>query len=140
MIPLILHRLSKPPFTITKKTDYASLAALVTFLDALVDSGFSIFPIIDNEEEKVFNENVDALARQLRNLSGRILDSGASHLKRTECKVVLDRLVYRLEFAVRTKAMPRKNLFGGSTSNVAGDMSISLMEQFVKRYHPPQEI
>lgn len=139
MIPLILHRLSKPPFTITAKTDYASLSALVMFLDALVDSGFSSFPFRDNEEEKVFNENVDALARQLRNLSGRIIDCGASHMRRTECKVVLDRLVYRLEFAVRTRVKPRRNLFGGSTLNGADDKSIAFMEQFVKRYDLQQD-
>lgn len=100
---------------IKKDTDYVELRARLSMLDIALDAGFSDFAFLDNEDkkaEKKFNESIDALTDSVRELSARIIDAGAAHMTRTEAKVVAERVVQRLEYAVRTKEKPQKDWFG----------------------------
>jgi hypothetical protein len=81
----------------------------------------------ENAKEKAFNEDVDKLAKEIRDIMAQILDSGASHMKRTECKATADRLVQRLENGVRTKAKPAKDWYNKN------DEGVALMEGFVTK-------
>jgi hypothetical protein len=81
----------------------------------------------ENPREKAFNEDVDKLTQEIRDIMAQILDSGASHMKRTECKATADRLIQRLENGVRTKAKPAKDWYDRN------DHGKTLMEGFVKK-------
>ncbi|KAL3466837.1 hypothetical protein BJX64DRAFT_274224 [Aspergillus heterothallicus] len=92
--------------------DYGELRAIATFLNVIVDSGWSEtnFPNDDTEEE--FNREVDLLADRVKKIFTAIEDSGASHLKRTLAKEALESLHYRIVYSVRSKPRPKKLLFG----------------------------
>ena len=100
---------------VKKDTDYVELRARLSMLDTALDVGFSDFAFLessDKKAEKQFNDSIDQLADSVRQLSARIMDAGAAHMTRTEAKVVAERVVQRLEFAVRTKEKPPKDWFG----------------------------
>ena len=67
--------------------------------------------------EKSFNAQIDTLTDTLRLLAARIRDAGTSHLRRTEAKSALERVVVRLEHCVRTRPRPRKGVFGGGAES-----------------------
>lgn len=77
-----------------------------------VGSGFGP-PAPDAEASVVdtFNDSVDQLHAVLSRLNSRIVDTGASHMLRTEAKTVLSLLLLRLDYAVRTRRRPRRNVF-----------------------------
>jgi hypothetical protein len=120
--------LSHPPFSqllnsssTSPDPDFSSLAALSSILDIAIDSGgWDGDPNQDSrkEDEKAFNAAVDELARVLKTLFSGITDSGASHMRRTECKEGMERVYYRLIYGVRTKEKRRpgvgQRLFGGT--------------------------
>ena len=76
-----------------------------------------------NDDEKAFNLAVDNLAHTLKQLFTSITDSGASHMRRTECKDGMERVYYRLIYGVRTKlrgrAGQRVGLFGTEEAGAA---------------------
>ena len=76
-----------------------------------------------NDDEKAFNLAVDSLAHTLKHLFTSITDSGASHMRRTECKDGMERVYYRLIYGVRTKprgrAGQRVGLFGAEEAGAA---------------------
>jgi hypothetical protein len=99
----------------TATTDYQDLRARLSLLDIALDIGFSDFDFLETRDkaaEKQFNESIDRLAATVRETAARIIDAGAAHMARTEAKVVAERLVQRLEFAVRTREKPVKDWFG----------------------------
>lgn len=122
-------------FVISESTDYTLLLSLTFLLDIAIDAGFSDFAFVSQAnpppanfavstssifsdvakptlpKETAFNAQVDAIAAQLTQMKNRIRDAGTSHLKRTEAKSALDRLVVRLEYAVRTRLKPRNGVF-----------------------------
>lgn len=107
---------------IKKDTDYVELRARLSLLDVALDCGFSDFAFLENSDkaaEKKFNESIDELATAVRELSARIIDAGAAHMTRTEAKVVAERIVQRLEFAVRTREKPLRD-WGGINSRKEG--------------------
>ena len=140
-----------PAFSISETTNYALLNSLIEVLDFAIGAGFSDFEfhgpactVQPSEtpsgifatkqtrmppEEAAFNAQIDALASQLRLMSSSIRDAGTSHLKRTEAKSAIERLVVRLEFSVRTKPRPRKNIFGGRF----GGESKKMLNGFAKK-------
>lgn len=92
--------------------DYGELRAITTFLNIIIDSGWSETQFPDKGAEDEFNNEVDVLADRIKKVFTAIEDSGASHLKRTLAKEALETLHYRVVYSVRTKARPKKTFFG----------------------------
>ncbi|KAL4997061.1 hypothetical protein BDV10DRAFT_186574 [Aspergillus recurvatus] len=92
--------------------DYGKLTAITTFLDIIIDSGWSETQFADGSAEDEFNHEIDSLADQVKRIFTAIQDSGASHMKRTLAKEALEALHYRIVYCVRTKPRPKKVLFG----------------------------
>lgn len=130
-VAALLHRNIK--FKIRENTDYEGMTARIGILDIAIGAGFSDFDFliqdtgpIDNpvvsdkmgrrpppsEEEKAFNEAIDSVVAELRLITSNIRDAGAAHMQRIECKGMLDRVSYRLEYAARTRPKPKKSAFG----------------------------
>ena len=106
--------LREPQFLIRHNTDYSELAASITILDIGLGDGNLPHSIVLAEHENDFNKKIDKLAETIKGMFTRIIDTGASHMLRTETKDVLEALHSRLIFAARTKPRPKKALFGGS--------------------------
>lgn len=115
----ITSHLRRPEFTINGDTDYLQLVAMISILDIGLDDGdppdSGLVPDLENR----FNENVDSLADMIKGMVAKIVDSGASHMTRTEAKDGLDAFQARLLYAVRTKPRPKLTLFG-SRKDVTG--------------------
>lgn len=92
--------------------NYGELKAITTFLNIIIDSGWSETQFPDKTAEKIFNSEVDLLAERVKKIFSAIEDSGASHLKRTVAKEALECLHYRIIYSVRTKPPPKKSMFG----------------------------
>jgi len=148
----IIKRLRKAPkFSTSDSANYALLTSLTEVLDIALDAGFSDYAFLaqpkppakpvgpfgksagPSPEEQAFNNQIDALTKQLRLMHSKIKDAGATHLRRMEAKSALDRVAVRLEHSVRTRPKPRKNVFGG------GDLAESkgFMEGFAKKVEKP---
>lgn len=89
--------LMKPKFKIDRNTDYSDLQSLVSIMDIAIDDGPTTGNAGKNDAE------VDVLVEDLRNMFSRIHDTNAQNLARTEAKDTIERLVFRLRFAVRIK-------------------------------------
>lgn len=87
----------KPKFKIDRNTDYSDLQSLVSIMDIAIDDGPTTGNAGKNDAE------VDVLVEDLRNMFSRIHDTNAQNLARTEAKDTIERLVFRLRFAVRIK-------------------------------------
>jgi hypothetical protein len=126
------HLNRSPDFFITKTTNYASLAAHFSLLDIGIgpgpmkvpyprppelsfdDSQHAVLPqrIPLSTEDHTFNKEVDALAKHIKLLSNNIVEAGAiSDLSRLDAKDSSERMVRRLENAVRIGGRRRKNIF-----------------------------
>jgi hypothetical protein len=81
----------------TPNTDFAGLTALVRILDVAVDSGATGANSSNDAE-------VDRLALVLQRLFTGIPDNNAQNISRTEAKEGMERIQFRLTFAVRKKA------------------------------------
>ncbi|KAL2846292.1 hypothetical protein BJX68DRAFT_241152 [Aspergillus pseudodeflectus] len=92
--------------------DYGELRAVTTFLNIIIDSGWSERKFRDENAEDEFNREVDLLAERVKKIFTAIEDSGASHLRRTLAKEALESLHYRIVYSVRSKPKPKKVLFG----------------------------
>lgn len=141
-------------YRVSERTDYALLSARISILDVAIGPGFADFATLlttsrpTSEEstksahlstallkapptpaEVAFNAGVDAVLGALKRISSEIRDAGAAHMKRTECKTAIERLVVRLEFAVRTRPRPRSTVFGRSVMD--HDAERDAMDRFV---------
>ncbi len=116
----IVARLQTPQFNINKATDYSGLAATSAILSIGLDSGDRPARL-SKSAEATFNEHVDMVDSKIRAMFSQIIDSGASNMKRTEAKEVLEGIHCRLLYAVRTKPPPKKMIFGVSEVNYAGE-------------------
>jgi hypothetical protein len=157
-VRLLLKIKKHPSFHISESTDYTTLHSLADLLDIAIDGGFSDFAFLSSDPsqshqdpsqpnqthtlfsytttpqspaELSFNAQIDSLVARLRLICSKIRDAGTSHLKRTEAKSALERLVVRLECAVRTKPKPRKGAFEGGAGNQR--LSAGVLEKFLKR-------
>jgi len=132
-VRLLLRLKKHASFHISESTDYKTLHSLIDLLDIAIDVGFSDFVFLSEDNhiqqktapkslfghaattsspaETSFNVQIDDIVTHLRLMGSKIRDAGTSHLKRTEAKSALERLIVRLEAAVRTKPRPRKGVF-----------------------------
>lgn len=125
----IARHLEGPQFMTSNTTDYGELAAEIGVLSIAIDRGDPPSPPFATEEEKAFNRDIDVLSMKIKSMFADIVDTGASHMGRTEAKEVLEAFQYRLSYGVRTKPPPRKSLFGDSTVDVIANRDV--MEAFV---------
>ena len=124
----------KKNFKIRENTDFHKLAARFDTLDVAIGAGLSRFEFRSEEntiktdspvntgtvtsrlppsvEESNFNSAIDEVVAELRSIAFNIRDSGATHMRRTECKTAIEKLSYRLEFAARTRPRPKRGMFG----------------------------
>lgn len=107
---LLKHVTTSPSFQVRPSTDFRSLAASAFLLDVVV-SLENLAPVKSKMNENEFNAQVDALANGIHDLFVSIADTGASHLRRTEAKDVLQALHHRLLFAVRTRTRRKRHIF-----------------------------
>lgn len=108
----ILHHLQRPQYAIKSDTDYPQLAANISILDIGVDDGDPPGADDNPQLEQNFNARVDQLAKAINTIFTKIVDTGASHISRTEAKDRLEAFHSRLTFAVRTKRKIKKDIFG----------------------------
>ena len=99
--------LLRPAFDIKVDTDYAQLAARISVLDIAIDHGISYNDTCDLHSQASLDQQVDSLAKRIKVMFTSLVDSGASHMSRTEAKEILRIVHYRLIYAVRTKQEPK---------------------------------
>ncbi|KAI4723977.1 hypothetical protein E4T49_08295 [Aureobasidium sp. EXF-10728] len=150
MNTLTLYLQENRAFKIRDTTDFQKLAARFDTLNVAIGLGFSKFEFRSAEataetggtiktdtatarlpvsaEESDFNSGIDGLVAELRSIAFNIRDSGAAHMRRTECKTAIEKLSYRLEFAVRTRPKPKKGIFA------AAEGTSDMMRSFVARH------
>lgn len=131
---LVLEHLAESPhFFINKNTDYGHLAARLALLDIAIgpglltvpyqplsnftppqaDSGSIQVPVPASSEVRHFNEQVDALARQIKLLGNSIVEAGAVvDITILETKNSIERICARLEHASRIGGKKIDNVFG----------------------------
>lgn len=95
--------------------DYVSLRSLAHILDVAISDGGRPPSFSSRADEIAFNRSVDRLADAVRSTFISIVDTGASHMSRTEAKDVLQALHWRLLYSVRTEVRPKKNIFDPKT-------------------------
>jgi hypothetical protein len=149
-VRLLLRLKKHASFHISESTDYKTLHSLIDLLDIAIDVGFSDFAFLSDRSqtqqkavpkslfghasatsspaEISFNSQIDDIVSHLRFMGSKIRDAGTSHLKRTEAKSALERLIVRLEAAVRTKPRLRQGVFdrGGPGARNAGALDAYL--------------
>lgn len=103
----IVDHLTRPKFVVNNDTDYPAIAASIAILAIGVDDGDPPTEDANKEAQAAFNDNVDILARRIKATFTQIVDTGASHMKRTEAKQALESFHACLAYAVRTKQKPR---------------------------------
>ncbi|QIX00867.1 hypothetical protein AMS68_006384 [Peltaster fructicola] len=125
---LILEVLrTNPVLSVNSQTNWALMHWIVQLLDICIDAGFSDFTFmtdtaLETQEEKRFNKQVDEVSQRLRLIANSIRDAGTSHLRRTEAKGALDRLVLRIELSVRTRPKRKAAVFGGRVGGGQQDL------------------
>ena len=102
----VSHRLTKPDYCISRHTDFMELAASVSMLSIGVDNGDRPLLGLNRKGEASFDEEIDMLSREIKAMNDRIVDTGASHMGRTQAKQVLEAFHSRLLYAIRMKPPP----------------------------------
>lgn len=120
--------------------DYVILRSLSHILDVAISDGGRPPNFPSRSEENGFNRAVDRLADAVRSTFIAIVDTGASHMSRTEAKDVLQALHFRLLYSVRTEVRPKKNIFDEKTRKTrdgeevrAEDRGRSFLKNFLER-------
>lgn len=108
----ITRRLGGPPFLIRRETDFGELAASIGIVSIGIDCGDPPPSPATKEEDAALNQDVDSLSSRINYMFSDIVDTGASHMKRTEAKEVLEGFQRRLEYTIRTR--PKKKLIFGN--------------------------
>ncbi len=113
----ISKQLQNPCFAIRSDTDYPELAAMIGILSIGIDRGDPPPHSSDKQKKGSFDEDVDLLATRIRHMFTSIIDTGASHIKRTEAKEKLEAFHSKLLYAVRTKPQRKTLIFGDSEAS-----------------------
>lgn len=130
-LPTVARHLEGPRFIITNATNYSELAAAIGILSIAIDCGDPPSSPYTTREEKAFNRDIDALSLKINSMFADIVDTGASHMGKTEAKEVLEAFQYWLSYGVRTKPPPKKSLFGDST--LQGIANRHVMESYIEK-------
>lgn len=130
-LKVIVDHLEDPQFTISNATDYGEVTAAIGILSIAIDGGDPQSSPSVTKGENGFNREIDALSMKIKSMFADIVDTGASHMGRTEAKEVLEAFQYRLSYGVRTKPPPKQSLFGDSTVDSA--LNRHMMEAFIEK-------
>lgn len=126
----ITRYLRQPRFVVNSETDYPGLAAAVSILATGLDNGDPPRVDASKEANTAFNDDLDMLARRIKVMFTQIVDTGASHMRRTEAKEVLESFHSCLVFAVRTKQKPKGMMW---EDDIGTEKQKGIMKNFVKR-------
>lgn len=113
----ISRHLRKPRFKIRNDADYTELAALVAILNIGFDSGNPPPPGSEKQKIEHFNRRIDSLSDCIHAMFSHIIDTGASHMKRTQAKQVLEIFHSKLLYDIRTKRKPKTMMFESSKTD-----------------------
>ncbi|EUC34813.1 hypothetical protein COCCADRAFT_92459 [Bipolaris zeicola 26-R-13] len=147
------HVANSPDFFINKSTDYGRLAARLALLDIAIGPGLLAVPyqplsssapseagsspiqapVPASSEVRQFNEQIDALAQQIKLLGNSIVEAGAVvDIAILETKNSVERMCARLEHASRIGGKKIHDVFG----NDEEDSQLRL-SKFFKKTHKP---
>ena len=129
----IARHLEGPQFMADNAMDFGELAAAIEILGIAIDCGDPPSSPCATDQ-KAFNRDIDVLSLKIKSMFADIIDSGASHMGKTQAKEVLEAFQYRLSYGVRTKPPPKQTLFGDTTVDGAADRHV--MEAFVEKGKP----
>ncbi|MCJ1355714.1 MAG: hypothetical protein MMC33_005706 [Icmadophila ericetorum] len=130
----IAIELEKSRFAISATANYPRLTAMISILDIGIGDGNPPNPEMGPKAEELFNHKVDYLADSVKSMFTRIIDTGASHMLRTQAKDALELLRYRLTWAVRTKPKPRQGIFDSHRTDLES-MGLGI-ENYFQRIEP----
>ncbi|KAL8716120.1 MAG: hypothetical protein Q9220_000025 [cf. Caloplaca sp. 1 TL-2023] len=133
----IIRRLNQPRFSVNTETDYLSLAASIAILAIGLDNGDHPAPEDRAPSRAAFNESVDVLAQKIKSMFTQIVDTGASHMRRTEAKEVLESFHSCLVYAVRTTQKPMSKFWG---EDAAAEKQGALMRDFVYGHQHTKQV
>lgn len=125
----IASELDKSRFCISPTANYPRITAMISVLDVAIGDGNPPDSRAGPKAEEVFNQKVDYLADSIKSMFTRIIDTGASHMLRTQTKDALELLRYRLSWAVRTKPKPRHGIFDSHKVDLDG-MGLGIQNYF----------
>ena len=125
----IASELDKSRFRISPTTNFPRITAMINVLDIAIGDGNPPDSGAGPKAEEVFNQKVDYLADSIKSMFTRIIDTGASHMLRTQTKDALELLRYRLSWAVRTKPKPRYGIFDSHKVDLDG-MGLGIQNYF----------
>ncbi|KAI4145709.1 MAG: hypothetical protein L6R39_003715 [Caloplaca ligustica] len=111
----IESRLASRDFVVNSRTDYAGLAASISILAIGFDNGEPPPLNADKEAQIAFNNDIDVLAQRIKGMFTQIIDTSASHIKRTDAKQVLESFHSCLIYAVRTTQKPKGRIWDDDT-------------------------
>ena len=129
----ISYHLTQPSYAISKDTNFRELAAKVALLGIGVDNADPPHPGINIKAERYFDESIDMLAHEVKSINDRIVDTGASHMRRTQAKQTLESFYYRLLYALRTRP-PKKMSFLDDSDE---DSPLAKQKDFMRRHLKP---
>jgi len=155
---LCSHLDTSPSFRIARRTDYVALAARFELLDISIGPGplavpyqplTSPSPSQDGfwcpgslapspTEIKAFNQEVDALAQQIKRIGNKIIETqGLTDLTRLDAKGCIERLFYRLDYTVRFGGRKLKSIFKLEEEMGAQDPETERGRAFLRRWANP---
>ncbi|EME48533.1 hypothetical protein DOTSEDRAFT_162109 [Dothistroma septosporum NZE10] len=117
----------RPEFQINEETNYGLLLELTGVLDIAISGGWTNDdelvpepptgpwnkPAEPTQIERLHNDQMDAICRELHRIVSRVRDAGTTHLRRTQAKTAIEHLASRIEHSVRARPKPRKGVFTG---------------------------
>lgn len=124
----VIDHLDSHDFKVSRSTDHRDLAAMIRFLDVVVDDGGR--PPPGNAQEE-FDAGVDELADHLKEISRKI-EASPSATTKLETKLLLQGLLHRLTHSVRTKRPPKKNFYDAYRPRE--DKSIPKQQEYMKLF------
>ncbi|KAL6721866.1 hypothetical protein ACLMJK_000971 [Lecanora helva] len=134
----VSRHLQGPQFTITPTTDFSDLAASIGTLDIVINSVSPPTSPCPQKEATAFNKDIDAITIKINSMFDDIVDTGATHMKKTEAKEVLEGFQRRLEYALRTEPKPKRCLFGNT--KVVTLQEQQTMAAWMNKEKPPEPL
>ncbi|KAL8735454.1 MAG: hypothetical protein Q9181_002818 [Wetmoreana brouardii] len=126
----VRRRLSHSRFSVNNETDYPGLAVSVAILAIGFDNGDPPPTHACKDTQAAFNESIDGLAQNIKRIDNQIIDTSASHRKRTEAKEVVDSFHKCLICTVRTEQKPRGMIWGAYAET---EKQRSIMKRFFQK-------
>ena len=110
----IIDRLDTDDFYVSRSTDHQDLAAMFRFLDIVIDDGGRSPP---GDEPPEFDTEIDDLTECLGEVLRRI-GTNPSATTKLEARQLLQNTVYRLTHSVRTKPLPKKDIYAEKEESI----------------------